>query len=114
MSSRIFSRCAPPPARPRRSRLDGRTPAATPDSASSLKMPICPVASTCAPHNSTEKSPILITRTTSPYLSPKNASAPALMASSYAISSMRTGAFSRMRALISSSIVSKSLSAIAP
>ena len=60
-----------------------RTPAATPLSPRSLKRPMSPVRATCVPpHSSVEKSPMRTTRTRSPYLSPKNASAPALMASS--------------------------------
>ena len=45
-----------------------------------------PVRCTCVPpHSSVENSPIPITRTSSPYFSPNNAMAPALMASSYFI-----------------------------
>jgi hypothetical protein len=50
-----------------------------------------PVRRTCVPpQSSVEKSPMRSTVTRSPYFSPKKASAPALMASSYDISSLET------------------------
>jgi hypothetical protein len=52
------------------------------------------------------------TRTRSPYLSPKNARAPALMASSNPISVVVTSAFSRMWALTSSSMRASAASSI--
>ena len=67
-------------------------PAATPDSDTILKKPMSPVRATCVPpQSSVEKSPMLSTRTSSPYFSPNSAIAPALIASSYFISRASTG-----------------------
>ena len=53
-----------------------RTPAAIADSETILKKPIWPVAAACVPPQSSQESPNLITRTVSPYFSPKSAIAP--------------------------------------
>src|SRR6185437_13450169 len=54
-----------------------RTPEETEPSPTSLIRPISPVAPVCVPpQSSVEKSPILTTRTRSPYFSPNNAIAP--------------------------------------
>jgi hypothetical protein len=69
-----------------------RTPEATAPSVVTLSRPISPVRPRCVPpHSSVEKSPILITRTRSPYFSPKSAIAPVLRASSRFISFGTTG-----------------------
>ena len=53
------------------------------DGSLKLNTPMSPVMSTCVPpHNSIEKSPKLSTRTSLPYFSPNNATAPDLIASS--------------------------------
>ncbi len=60
-------------------RLDRRMPAAMPVSSTILKKPMSPVRFTCVPpQSSVEKSPMPITRTSSPYFSPKSAIAPRL------------------------------------
>src|SRR5262245_1501206 len=88
-----------------------RTPAATPLSPSRWKKPMSPVRRTCVPpHSSMEKSPMRTTWTRSPYLSPKKASAPALIASSYDISSLVTSTLARTEAFTSSSIACSSSS----
>ncbi len=51
-------------------------PAATDDSRTILKIPICPVACTWIPPQSSTDSPNLITLTESPYFSPNRAMAP--------------------------------------
>jgi len=92
-----------------------RTPAATPLSPLILTTPMSPVRATCVPpHSSVEKSPMRTTVTRSPYLSPKNASAPALIASSYGISSDHTSALARMYALVSSSTSRNAASSTGP
>ena len=64
-----------------------RTPAETELSDRILKKPICPVAGTCVPPHSSTDSPYLITRTRSPYFSPKIAKAP--IACALAIGTLR-------------------------
>ncbi len=93
-----------------------RTPAATGLSETILKRPMSPVRRTWVPpQSSTEKgraeaepasrsSPMATTRTSSPYFSPKSASAPALTACSGVIRRVVTSLFSRMRVFTSDSI----------
>src|SRR5207253_2272391 len=64
-----------------------RTPEATAPSVVTFTRPSSPVWSRCVPpHSSVEKSPILMTRTRSPYFSPKRARAPIRSASSRSVS----------------------------
>ena len=87
------------------------TPEATAPSDTTLKSPICPVASRCVPpHSSVEKSPILMTRTRSPYFSPNNAMAPLLRASWRSISAGVTTMLAWTFSLTRSSTFSTSLS----
>lgn len=63
------------------------------DSPMILMKPMSPVADTCVPPHSSVDAPAFKTRTTSPYLSPKNAMAPAASASSLEDSVAVTGEF---------------------
>jgi hypothetical protein len=68
-------------------------------------VPIVAPDGTCVPpHSSLEKSPIVTTRTTWPYLSPKLATAPAALASSIDMISVCTCGSRRTRSLIAVSI----------
>ena len=85
-----------------------RTPAATAPSPTILKRPISPVRRTWVPpQSSVEKClsssapPMETTRTSSPYFSPKRASAPAFTASSGVMRRVATSALRRMRSLTS-------------
>jgi hypothetical protein len=81
-SSWSRSRAAMPATASRR-----RTPEATAPSEMILMAPIWPVLATWVPpHSSVEKSGMLMTRTVSPYFSPKRAMAPEAKASSMGIS----------------------------
>ena len=80
------------------------TPAATEDSDVILNKPSFAVLSTCVPpQSSVENSPILTTRTTSPYFSPNSAIAPIFLADSISESVVVTGSPSRMYELTSDS-----------
>ena len=84
-----------------------RTPAATDDSDTILNRPMRAVLSTCVPpQSSDEKSPMLTTRTTSPYFSPKSAVAPIFFASSTEHSVVVTGRPDRIAPLTSASVFS--------
>ena len=61
-----------------------RTPCATPVSSVSLKNAMSPVRATWVPPQNSFDSPIVTTRTVSPYFSPKKAMAPACLASAMA------------------------------
>ena len=83
-----------------------RTFAALEPSLTIRNSPISAVVRTCVPpHSSRERppSPISTIRTTSPYFSPNSAIAPSALASSSVVVIGRTGRFSRIRALTSSS-----------
>ena len=70
-----------------------------------MNTPISPVRLTCVPpHSSTEKSPILSTRTTSPYFSPNSAMAPEAWASSCDINFVSTSKLARISRLTRASI----------
>jgi len=86
-------------------------PAATPVSEIILNALITPVCGTCVPaQNSLEKSPIVTTRTLSPYFSPNNAIAPVFFASSTLMISVLTV---RSSAIFSFTIFSTSASSSA-
>ena len=81
-----------------------RTPCATPISEVILKSPMSPARRTCVPpHSSTEREPMRITRTVSPYFSPKSATAPDFLASSNGITEMTESAFLRISSFTRSS-----------
>src|SRR6266704_4283014 len=81
-----------------------RMPAAMPRSCVTLSSPIDPVLEACVPpHSSRLKPGTSITRTTSPYLSPKKARAPRRSASSSGIVVARIGRSWRMTSFTSSS-----------
>ena len=84
-----WSACARATAASPASASTRRVPAETPCSAVSRKRPISPVEPTWVPpQNSLEKPGTSTTRTRSPYLSPKNASAPEASASSRPITGL--------------------------
>ena len=58
-----------------------RTPWAMPVSSVILKKAMSPVRATCVPPQNSFDSPMVTTRTVSPYFSPKKAIAPAFLAS---------------------------------
>ena len=75
-----------------------RTPWATPVSSVILKRAMSPVRATCVPPQNSFDSPIVTTRTVSPYFSPKKAIAPAFLASAMASTSVSAAALLRGRA----------------
>src|SRR5688500_10704267 len=82
-----------------------RRPEPTLDSLSKTKPPISPVRATCVPpHSSLLKSPIVSTRTLSPYFSSKSATAPDFIASSSETTLVSTGRLRRITSFTSASI----------
>ena len=67
------------------------------------KKAMSPVRATCVPPQNSFDSPIVTTRTVSPYFSPKNAIAPACLASAIGSTSVSAATFLRTRSLTRSS-----------
>ena len=80
-----------------------RTPWATPVSSVSLKNAMSPVRATWVPPQNSFDSPMVTTRTVSPYFSPKKAMAPACLASAMASTAVSVATFFRTRAFTRSS-----------
>ena len=80
-----------------------RTPWATPVSSVMVKNAMSPVRLTWVPPQNSLDSPMVSTRTVSPYFSPKKAIAPAFLASAIASTSVSAGRLARTRALTRSS-----------
>ena len=86
-----------------------RVPAPTDDSERIANGPISAVQRTCVPpHSSVEKPGISITRTSSPYFSPKSIIAPSLRASAIGVTNACTGRFSKTVSLTIFSTASRS------
>ena len=80
-----------------------RTPCATPVSSVIVKNAMSPVRATCVPPQNSFDSPMVTTRTVSPYFSPKKAIAPAFLASAMASTAVSVATLARTRALTRSS-----------